>query len=335
MAGDRYTSPPGRATADASAWDDAAEVVLLDMLTTHYAVTVSEIEARGSDRVYNPLLWPKPINPHHFTNARKALAAAGALEPTSAPSRSHPEPITTWSRPPSRGLRRLIQGAAARKRLLTARHAGWARRGGAGRGLIGRAGEDAVDTAMREAPDISSVSGSTTSLLGVELLGEVDNSAFYVDTTGLNPTAVILVVEVKNTRSWYYPDDPAVLRFLAKAAHLQHKRPEAFVLPVFIGRQCHFTLWQLGKQHGFLPTWVRNQLVLADSDLAQPSLDEVAAGLGYRDLRLGNTPSNGHRGIFTSAIPARALTYAERWRAHHLEYLRGDLEFQPADDPDQ
>ncbi len=52
---------------------------------------------------------------------------------------------------------------------------------------------------MRQAPDISRVSGSTRSLLGVGLLGEVDNSGFYVDTSGPNPTVVTLVVEVKNT----------------------------------------------------------------------------------------------------------------------------------------
>jgi hypothetical protein len=75
VAGDRYASPPGRATADATAWDDAAEVVLLDMLNTHYAVTVSEIEARGSDRVYNTLLWPRPINPHHFTLALREMCS--------------------------------------------------------------------------------------------------------------------------------------------------------------------------------------------------------------------------------------------------------------------
>lgn len=321
MTGDRYASPPRRPAGDSGVWDEAAKTVLLEMFQTHHALTASEVEARGSDRTYNPRTWPWPINPHHFTNARNELAAAGDIEPTSAPTRSHADPITTWSLPPVRGIGRHILSAAARKRLLTARHAGWAQRGGAGRGLIGRAGEDAVATAMADAPNISHVSGSTTTLLGVPLLGELDNSGFYVDTSGPVPTVVTLMVEIKNTRSWFYADDVAVLRFLAKAAQFQHNRPELLVLPVFICRQVQYQLWERGEQHGFLPARVLNQLVLPDSDLTQDSLNEVANELGYGDLRLGNAPSNYHRGIFTKAIPKRARPLAERWRHHHTDYL--------------
>lgn len=167
MVGDRYGSPKRRPPGDPEVWDEAAKAVLLDMLDTHHAMTVSEIEARGSDRTYDALKWPWPINPHHFTNARSQLAISGVIESTSASTRSHPGPIITWSRPATRGIGRRIANAAARKRLLTARHAGWAQRGGAGRGLIGRAGEDAVATAMIEASNISHVSGSTAALSGV------------------------------------------------------------------------------------------------------------------------------------------------------------------------
>ena len=321
MASGRYGAPPRRPPRDPGVWEEAAKSVLLHMLDAHYAMTVSEIEARGSDRTYDALKWAWPINPHHFTNARHELAAAGDIEPTSASTRSHPDPIVTWSRPATRGIGRSIQSAAARKRLLTARHAGWARRGGAGRGLIGRAGEDAVATAMAEDANISHVSGSTATLFGVPLLGELDNSGFYVDASGPAPTVVTLMVEIKNTRSWYYAEDDAVLRFLAKAAHFQRERPEQLVLPVFICRQHQFKLWELGERHGFLPAKVVNQLVLADSDLDQDSLNEVVNELGYGDLRLGNRPTNRHRGIFATAVPKRARVYAERWRDHHVQYL--------------
>lgn len=187
-------------------------------------------------------------------------------------------------------------------------------------------------TAMAEAPDISHVSGSTTSLLGVPLLGELDNSGFYVDTTGPTPAPITLAVEVKNTRSWYYADDDAVLRFLAKAADLQRARPDVLILPVFICRQYQYKLWELGEQHGFLPAKVVNQLVLPDTDLDQGSLNEVTGELGYGDLRLGNNPTNRHHGIFKTSIPKNARTYAQRWRLNHVYYLTGDP--GPGDHPD-
>ncbi len=144
MAGERFPPSSRPAPGDAEVWDEAAKTVILSMLDSHYAMTASEMEARSSDRVWNAMVWPWVINPHHLTNARNALAAAGGIESTSAPTRSHPDPIITWSRPPTHGIQRLILDTAARKRLLTARHAGWGKRGGAGRGLIGRADIDAI-----------------------------------------------------------------------------------------------------------------------------------------------------------------------------------------------
>jgi AcrR family transcriptional regulator len=96
------------------------------------------------------------------------------------------------------------QDAAQRKRLLTARHNGWSRRGGAGRGLIGRAGEDALADALRSPRSLlTRPTGSTTEVLGVDLsgLGEIDNSAFYIDDADpADPQMVTVVFEVKNTR---------------------------------------------------------------------------------------------------------------------------------------
>lgn len=168
---------------------------------------------------------------------------------------------------------------------------------------------------------LSQVSGSTSQLLGVPLLGEIDNSAFYVDSSKGAPVAITVMVEVKNTRSWYYADDVAVLRFLAKAALLQAAQPDALILPVFVCRQYQFKLWELGEAHGFLPAKVLQQLVLADSDLDQDALNEVAAGLGYQDLKLGNATTNRHRGIFATSVPKNARTYAQRWRENYYLYL--------------
>lgn len=112
-----------------------------------------------------------------------------------------------------------------------------------------------------------------------------------------------------------------MLRLLAKAADLQHQRPDALILPVFVCRQVQYKLWEQGEAHGFLPAKVLRQVVLADSDLDQDVLNEVAGGLGYQDLRLGNAPTNYHRGVFATSVPKRARAYAQRWRENYSLYL--------------
>lgn len=282
------------------------------------------MEARASDRTWEPLVWSWPINPHHLTTARNELHAEGLIEPRAAPTRSHATPIATWSPANTRGRSRRIEDAAARKRLLTARHAGWARRGGAGRGLIGAAGEAAALAAFQN-PDsqINQIRVSVHELLDVRLTGELDLAGYFIDvaTDPSHPAVILVMVEVKNTRGWYYPEDPELLRFLAKAAHLQAERPGALILPVFLCRRFQYTLWERGAQHGFLPAQVESQLVLSDNELDQNSLNEVAVGLGFADLRLGAQPTNRHLGLVNTAIPRRAREYSQLWRNSYEEYL--------------
>ena len=331
---ERYETRSGGFKRTPAEWHQAARTVLLAMLDEQYAVTVREIEARASDRTFRPAIWPRPIDPHHFTNARNELRDEGVIERTTAVTRGHDAiPVPTWSRVPARGLRRNIEGAAARKRLLTARHAGWSRRGGNNLGLVGRAGENATHAALSDPACPLIPTGSTNNVLGVDLLGEIDNSGFYVDTSEpSHPVAIAVLVEVKNTRSHYYEDAADVRRFLAKAAHLQAERPDAFIFPLFICRWTHVTLWNRGERDGFLPAFVRSQLVLPDKDLDQDSLNEVSMGLGFEDLVLSDRPTNQHLGIARHSIAKYARERAELWRDNHTQYLLAPAEFDALPD---
>ena len=324
MSLDRYGSrPPSH--HDEEYWREAASTVLMAMLDREHAVTVSEMEARASDRTWDSSVCPYPVDPHLFVNARRELAAEGLITTTALPTRSHPEPIATWHRPPERPRTRLITDASQRKRLLTARHNGWSQRGGAGIGLIGRAGESALDTALRTPPTVvTGVTGSTRQVLGLDVhrLGELDNSAFYVDTSvPSSPVAIQLLFEVKNTRQYYYADDADVLVFLRKAATVQEARPAQLVLPVFVCRRRHYTLWAQSQVVGFLPAQVYEQLVLPDNELTPASLEEVREGLGYSDLRLGDEPTNRHHGLVRTSIPKRARQLAELWKTQYVAFL--------------
>lgn len=226
---------------------------------------------------------------------------------------------------PIRGRKRKIEDAAARKRLLTARHNGWSERGGRGRGLLGAAGENALASALAHPGPVVNASGSTTTVLGVDLnvagLGEIDNTAWLIDHSNASKPELILVLfEAKNTRQWYYAHDPDVVLFLTKAAVVQAANPAQLVMPVFVCRQVHFTLWELGEHHGFLPVTVENQLVLPDHEVTPERFAEVRDGL-YADLVLGDKPTNRHIGAVTKAIPKYARHRADLWRQNHGLYL--------------
>ena len=139
-----------------------------------------------------------------------------------------------------------------------------------------------------------------------------------------------MLIEVKNTRQWYYDDevnDPrdAVRRFLRKAAKVQAERPGALVCPVFVARRAQQTLIRAGHETGFLVASTDAQVALVDHEMerSRASFAEVRDELGYldmRQLRAGQT-TNFHRGIASKHIPKNARAAAERWQAAHHRYL--------------
>ena len=238
--------------------------------------------------------------------------------------------MVTWSLQENHGTRE-VQEAAARKRLLAARHDGWARRGGNGSGLIGAAGERATEYAARLTGLYAPIQTSVSEVLGVDLadLGEVDLVLGMYDVTLPNdPRAITVMIEVKNTRSWYYDDEVApggqVHRFLRKAARVQAHRPGAWICPVFIARRAHMTLVHAGDDIGLVVASSQRQVVLSDHEMERRpgAFEEVRDELGYSDLRKLDGPmtTNYHRGILAKHIPNNARAYAERWRDHFLGY---------------
>jgi hypothetical protein len=323
VARDRYKAPRGAPVSE-DEWHERGKAALLDILDRRHACTISEIEAHCADRTGHGA-GPWSVNPHHLTNARIELLRAGAIEYTDASTRSHPGLIRTWSLPPTYGRKSKIDAAAARKRLLTARHNGWSERGGRNLGLIGAAGEDAVSTALTSAGSaVLEPTGPVSRILDVDLksarLGELDNTGTVIDRSdAADPKLVTVLVEVKNTREWIYDTNDGLVRFLGKAAYVQAARPDQLILPVFICRQFQVTAWRLGERHGFLPAMVEQQLVLPDHDNIPESFAEVRDEL-YPDLVLGAKPTNRHLGIARQGI-AKYANRAELWRQHHVLYL--------------
>jgi hypothetical protein len=323
---DRYAGRSPGPSRSEDEWHSLARAAILVLLDRELAVTISEMEAKLSDRTYDPLICPAPINPHHLVTARHVLEDEGEVEVFTSVAKGRdqsgaPHMVSTWSLPRLRGRRTAIDRAAERKRALTSRWYSWGRRN-----LIGKAGEGALSAALEFAPGLTHVTGSTRSVLDVQV-DELDNSAVYVDRSEGALTPIQLVFEVKNTREHYYATSSEVHAFLAKAALIQDAHPAQLLLPVFISRRRHWTLWALAETVGFLPAFVMQQMVRKDPDLNSDEWDarfaEVRAEL-FPDLLALTTDrptTNRHRGIVNKAIPRRAREYALLWKESYSDFL--------------
>lgn len=330
----RYDRPKGQGRSEEE-WHELGRNAIVALLEREHAVTISEMEARISDRVFDPTICPDSIDPHILTTARNELLYDGTIVSTVTPGKGLVGLVKTWSFPIRYPLISKIEDAAQRKRLLTSRHNGWSERGGRSRGLIGQAGEDALAAALRsDRTQLSQATGSTKEVLGVDVahIGEIDNSAHYIDFTDPSKPAVITVIfEVKNTRAWHYADDYSVQWFLHKVATIQAHRPTNLILPVFVCRRRQITLWNQGLREGFLPAQVNKQLVVPDAKLTQEHFDEVRVGLGYEDMALYSRPTNYHLGLVDQAMTNRARSLAELWAQNHPKYLRRPAKPSPVD----
>lgn len=311
-------------------WRALAREVVIDVLEKRHAVTHRELEAVASDFTWDIHICPAAINPHHLTHAVIELIADGIVEVTQATTRGGKNSAglqlntLAFTRSHKPRGRRSIDDAAARKRILTARHQGWSTRGGRGNlGLIGSAGETAMAQALHDAKRFANIQANVTTLLGTPLVGEIDLACVHVDD---EMKAILVLIEVKNTREWYYDVEAtntttgAVNRFLRKAAHLQHHHPNINIAPLFVARKAHATLIDLGNEHGFLVASTRDQLVKSDNEITLENFSEVRDEL-YRDIALDKDTTNFHRGIAAKMIPKSVSDTASTWQENHIEYL--------------
>lgn len=195
------------------------------------------------------------LDEHVVRMALGLLVAAGTIRSEKASSRGG-HAVTVYV-PTDTHLRSTrIAAAAARKRSLYARYESWAQ--GTKRypqGLIGPAGEDAVQRAITASTSLQTFrpgGGAFTEVDGFKLLSQVDNGGYLVVPQPHGPPAVAAVlIEVKNVRQWIYPNSGELYQLLHKSAMLKAARPDLPVIPVLVCRRAHpWTLW-MAEQLGF------------------------------------------------------------------------------------
>jgi hypothetical protein len=289
-----------------------------ELLAQEHAVLWTEVEAKLADQTWPSL--PLPVNPHHLTTARHRLLDAREIENTVHPTRGGRSiPVIV---PTHQHLRkRAIADAAARKRLLQTRFLTWATGSvGAGTGVIGKAGEAVVHAGLTAAAPygyrlINPESGQVTRLLDRDLtFGSLDNGAFLntIDPLRLVPTGqYIVVVEVKNIRSWVYRSTAELYQLLFKAARLQLDHPEHRFLPVFVCRRAQHLTMQMAEALGFYVISTKRQYV--PRAIAGREMDEVNNELGY-DLEVApDVPPPALVHHFAYTLQGAALRTATHW----------------------
>jgi len=294
---------------------ERAKQRIREILDTEHAVVRAELEARISEAGFPGS--GLNIDPHHATRAFNDLRWRNReILQTNAETTRGEYPVATIQPTNQRRRTTAITKAAQRRRLLYGRYLGWAH-GDKRRpnGLLGPAGEQAVRAGLLESgrfqpepPDASEVS----KLLNTELPGPLDSGGYSITfTNGLPQPPITVLIEVKNIRSWVYPQSAEPYQLLHKSCILQQTHPEQPILPVLICRKAHPTTFWMAKQLGFMVIQLRTQFAGAVDEKA---LNEVRTELHFEDLRFGSEASTTVRDRFRDVIPLHGPTYAAAWQ---------------------
>ncbi|MGB7727500.1 MAG: hypothetical protein WBL50_05675 [Candidatus Acidiferrum sp.] len=129
-------------------------------------------------------------------------------------------------------------------------------------------------------------------------------------------------IEVKNYRTWLYPDSAAVKQLLWKCG-------DAGVVPVLIARRVPFITFRLLSLSGCLVHENYNQLYAeADRELAALARDKNL--LGFHDVRVGSEPDGRMSRFVVELLPdlvGGARSTFERFRNLHTAYGKSEIPY--------
>jgi hypothetical protein len=259
-----------------------------------------------------------------MSSARQELRAERIIEERSELTRGGRKITTLVPGAVPRGRGRLVERAAARKRLLHTRYMGWASGSGPGsHGLFGPGGEAVVHSALTAAAPygyrlVNPNGGDVRALMGRDVVGGSLDSAAYLqlmDVRTNSPTgeSYLVLIEVKNIRHWLYPRHWEIHQLLYKAAVLQSDFPAMQVLPVLVCRRAQITTFRMASDLGVHVIQTKQQFVKPSAELDAARLDEVRRELHYRDLVVLDDPPEALVRHFTHTVPGKAAEMSGRW----------------------
>jgi hypothetical protein len=129
-------------------------------------------------------------------------------------------------------------------------------------------------------------------------------------------------IEVKNYRTWIYPDTTEVQNLLWKCSDIG-------AVPVLMVRRVPYITFRLSSSSGCIVYQHYNQLYAnADKALAEVARDKDL--LGYHDIRVGNEPDERMHHFVTDLLPdlvGDPQNTFEKFRDAHLAYGRGEINY--------
>jgi hypothetical protein len=134
------------------------------------------------------------------------------------------------------------------------------------------------------------------------------------------PAGFVAGIEVKNYRTWLYPESAAVKELLWKCSDIG-------AVPVLIARRVPFITFRLMNLSGGLVHQTYNQLYpAADAELSALVRNKVL--LGYHDVRVGNEPDARMQKFIGQNLPGlmqEAKLVFEVYREIHKAYGKGEM----------
>jgi len=208
-------------------WDNHASEAVLALLDHEHAATTTEIEAKLAEARFTHSATGRTfetIDPHHLTTARNRLTSRKLIEPVTEPTRGGAQiPVYGLADRVAQRRQTAFDRAAARKRLLYTRYLSWTRASGNTPNLIGVGGERTTRASLLTAAGAGigyrlekPAGGDVDRLFGHAVpIGPLDNAAhLYVPTENYRDVPILIPVEVKNLRSWIYPQTVELYQLL-------------------------------------------------------------------------------------------------------------------------
>jgi hypothetical protein len=299
---------------------------VLDLVNSEAAAVWDEIEAKVAEQQ-----WPSApcrINPHHLTTARKRLGPDGdglVIEDHSPSKGGHL--VTTLQPADQEGRLNQITVAARHKRALQTRYVSWTQGNQGERARIGVAGEHLFHASLlASAPSglmpIRPMGGEVRTLFDDEIRGGPLDSAAWLTVPGESgrPQNYLLMIEVKNLRSWIYPSAEELYQVLDKAARLSAEDPDLPIIPLLVCRRSHLQAGKMAKQLGFVILDTEVQPIIWPEEEDPRLLDEVREGLAYDLLSIPPNREDAPAldrvvGGLSRALPLIAERTADVWHA--------------------
>jgi hypothetical protein len=305
-----------------SYWISAGEQEIRALLKVEHAVVRMEIESKIAEKPGTS----RHIQPHILADSLRRLVRRGEVATNTDATRGGRD-IVTFSLSKPSVSKRLVERAAARKRLLQTRYLQWATgTAGLGRhtGIVGPSLEKSLHASiLTSAPYLgyrmlNPVSGEVSTVWDFDAtsFGSPDNGFLWHDAD--TNSDHLCLVEAKNTREWIYPWGSELYQLLFKCAHIY---PEALrrgygVIPVLVCRKASPTLYYAAKDLGFHVAEVGKQLVDFGLEVGSDEdrmVNEVRAELGFTDILDHNGTYRTIEKQFKSVIPGRALEITQQF----------------------